>query len=215
MEKRRFAAGILTAAAALSLSGCGGMFDTEYVVTNDYVPAAQTNAGPADAVSVSTFSQLKRAILDLVSRGETEGRLTFDQAYEGDITADMASACWEVRTQDALCAYCVENIAYDLTQIVTYYEATVYISYSDRVPAPEEIVHMQYTTGVGDVIKSAVEQGQSRLAVLISRSSTSAAGMEQLVSRTYRRTRESPPGSPPPASICSAAPEPSGCMRST
>ncbi len=182
---KRGLAALLLAALALSLAGCGGMFDSEYVVENDYVPAAQ--AGTAAGETVTSFSELKRAILRMVTDGETEGRLTFDQAYEGDTTADMASACWELRTQDALCAYCVENIAYDLNQIVTFYEATVYISYSPMTPSAEEIVHMAYATGIEEIVEDAIDQGLSRLAVLINSSSYSAEDMELLVSRLYRQ----------------------------
>lgn len=184
--KNRFTTLALSAALALCLCGCGGMFDSEYVVVNDYVPAAQTGINSGDTISVSSFNELKQALLRMVAAGESESRLTFDQAYDGDVTADMASACWEVRTQDALCAYCVENIAYDLAQIVTYYEASVYISYSNMVPAAQDIVHMQYSTDVSEIIKRALEQGQNRLVVLINRSSYSAASMELLVSRLYR-----------------------------
>lgn len=184
--RRRLAAIMLTASLALGLWGCGGMFDTEYVVLNDYVPPAQAGTASGEGIAVANFSELKQALLELVAAGETEKRLTFDQAYEGDVTGDMASACWQVRTQDALCAYCVENIAYDLAQIVTYYEATVYVSYSPMAPGAQEIVRLQYAAGVGEVIKNAVTQGQSRLAVLIGRSSYSAESMEQLISRLYR-----------------------------
>ena len=186
--KNRFTAIMLSAALTLGLCGCGGMFDSEYVVVNDYVPAVQAGMVNGDTITIASFNELKQAILGMVSAGKSESRLTFDQAYDGDVTADMASACWEVRTQDALCAYCVENIAYDLAQIVTYYEATIYISYSNMVPSAQEIVHMQYSTDISEIIRGAIEQGQTRLAVLINRSSYSAATMELLVSRLYRAT---------------------------
>lgn len=184
---RRGLAVLLLAALALCLSGCGGMFDSEYVVESDYTPAPQTGAASGEAVTVETFPQLKRAILSMVSEGKLEGRVTFDQAYSGDATADMASACWELRTQDALCAYCVENIAYDLAQIVTYYGANVYISYSPMTPAAEDIIHMTFSAGLDEVIEQAMDQGQNRLAVLINSSSYSAEDMELLVSQIYRQ----------------------------
>ncbi len=193
---RRFTALLLAAALGLCLCGCGSVFDREYVVESAYIPAAQPGAGDSASISVDSFSKLKQTLLDMVSAGESERRLTFDTAYAGDVPADMASACWEVRTQDALCAYCVENIAYELSQIVTYYEATVTVSYSGMVPAARDILHLQYATGLEDVIKKAVEQGQNRLAVLISRSSYSAEDMELLVSRIYREEPRMAPREP-------------------
>ena len=119
MKKRLAAAAALLLAAA-ALCGCGSVFDKEYVQIEDYVSAVQENDQSGERVTVHNFSGLKQAIRTLVSNGEREGSIVFDAAYDGDTTEDMASACWQVRTQDALCAYCVDNIAYDLSKIVTY-----------------------------------------------------------------------------------------------
>ena len=118
---------------ALLLGGCSA-FAKEYVSVQDYTPNTQEQSTPDGKVLVRSPPGLRQAILNMAYAGQTEGSIVFDAAYEGDTTEDMASACWAVRTQDALCAYCVENIAYELNKIVTIHEASVYISYSDVVP---------------------------------------------------------------------------------
>ena len=176
---------ILTAAALLLLCGCGSVFEREYVYEGNYSPAPQNAGRDADKITVTSFAELRQALLDLALAGKAESTILFDQTYEGDATEDLASACWQVRTQDALCAYCVENIAYDLTHIVTYYEAKISITYSDMAKEVGDIVRLQYSTGVEEIIKTAIENGAVKLVVLIQRGTYSAEAMELLVSRVY------------------------------
>lgn len=172
--------------AALTLSGCSGVFEKEYIQIDDYHPTTQDNVETGERVTVRNFSGLKQAIRSMVSNGETEGNIIFDAAYDGDTTEDMASACWQVRTQDALCAYCVNNIAYELSKIVTYYEAKVIISYATTGEKVEDIVKIPYSTGLERLIESALDEGDTQLVVLVNRSSLSAEEMESSVARVYR-----------------------------
>lgn len=194
--KRKLTAFILSAAMLLSLCGCGSMFNKEYVSVSDYTPPAADKDTDEEKITVRNFTELKQTILKLVAAGETESVIQFDQAYDGDTTEDMASACWQVRTQDAMCAYCVENIAYELTKIVTYYEASIYISYSDASLDEGGIIRLQYSTGIEELIRNAFETGDTKLVVLISRSTYSAEDMESLVGRTYRKYPASVPKEP-------------------
>ncbi len=195
--KKRLIAVLLCAAAAVSLCGCGSVFDKEYVVEAPYVPStADPGAETGERINVRYFSQLRQTLLDLVSEGKSEGNLVFDPAYEGDVAEDMASACWQVRSQDALCAYCVKNIAYELSKIVTYYEAKVTVSYSDAVPAAEEIVRLPYSTGIDELIDSTLEDARDQLVVLIGRSTYTAEQMEDLVNDAYCRRPALAPKAP-------------------
>ena len=167
------------------LSGCS-LFDTEYVSVKDYSPSPQEQSVSGERVNVKNFQALKQALLSMAYAGQTEGTIVFDSAYEGDTTGDMASACWQVRTQDALCAYCVENIAYELNKIVTINEASVYISYSDVSESAGDIRHLSFSSGVDDIIREAFSTGTKKLVVLIGRSSYSAEDMAAAVTRVYR-----------------------------
>ena len=182
--------------AASLLCGCGSVFDKEYVVVTDYTPPAQDNTSREDKITVRNLAQLQKAILGLVSAGEREGSVRFDDAYEGDVAADMASACWQVRTQDALCAYCVENIAYDLSRIVTHYEASIDIHYSAAALDAGSIRQLQYATGLDELIRGALEEGSRRIVLLIARSFYSAEEMESRVNQVYRAYPGSVPAAP-------------------
>ena len=183
--KRRLTAIILAAALAFALCGCGSAFEKEYEVVSDYVPTAQANPYTGDKVTVRSFGSLKQAISEFVLRGETAGKIVFDAAYDGDATEDLASACWQIRTQNALCAYCVENMAYELNKIVTYYEATVYITYAESRAAVSDIVSLPYSSGITDIIRAAFAGFEERLVLLINASSYTEDGMAELVRSVY------------------------------
>ena len=186
---------LLLAASVCLLCGCGSLFDKEYVVVSDYVPVAD-DTGSGDRVTVRDLSGLKAELLRAVTAGEQESKVQFDAAYNGDVSKDMAKACWQVRTQDALCAYCVQNIAYELSLIVSHYEAVISISYSPAALSPENIVKMQYATELEETMQQALESGQNRLAILLGRSDYDAEDMEALVSRVYQADPISAPKEP-------------------
>lgn len=177
---------ILSAAAAVFLCGCSGIYNKEYLSVKDYEPAVQENYSSKDKINVRNFSGLKQAILRFAYAGETEGRILFDSSYDGDPLEDMASACWQVRTQDALCAYCVENIAYELTKIVTTNEAAVYISYSSFCESADNIIHLPFSYGIESTLNDALENRDRNLVVLVSSSSYSAEDIEGLLTKIYR-----------------------------
>lgn len=183
---RKLFAFILTAAAVLTLCGCSGWFNKEYLSVKDYVPPAQENYNSKDKINVRNFSGLRQALLRFAYAGESQGRIVFDASYDGDPLEDLASACWQVRTQDALCAYCVENIAYELTKIVTTNEATVYYSYSNFCESADNIVHLPYSYGVESTLLETLENRDRKLVVLVASSSYTAEDIEGLLTRVYR-----------------------------
>ena len=170
---------------ALLLGGCSA-FAKEYVSIQDYTPNPQEQSTPDGKVLVRSLPGLRQAILNMAYAGQTEGSIVFDAAYDGDPTEDMASACWTVRTQDALCAYCVENIAYELNKIVTINEASVYISYSDMTVSPDAIEHLSFSSEAETEILAAMGRGDRRIALLVGRSGFSADDMAAQVVKAYR-----------------------------
>ncbi len=184
--KNRLKAIVLTAAAALGLCGCGRMLDAEYVVETSYEPVLSA-ADPARVdTTVASLEDLKQVLLDMVSEGTVIRGLLFDPAYEGDVYADLATACWQVRTQDALCAYCVENIAYDVSKIVNRYQALISVAYSKTVADRERILPLPYAADAGELLRKAMREGQDTLVLLIDRSSYTVEGMEDFAHQVYR-----------------------------
>lgn len=177
---------IILCTVCLVLSGCG-FFDSEYMVVEDYAPTIQSDSIPEEKNKVHNISSLKQAISTIIINGETEGKIVFDQAYDGDPVTDMSKACWQVRTQDALCAYCVADISYELSKIVTYYEAKLNIGYTDYVENAGSIVELAFSTGIEAVIRQTLEDGDTRVVMLVGHSSYSAEDVVNLVGDVYRK----------------------------
>ncbi len=191
---KRCLAGLLLAACLL-LAGCGNLFDQEYVSVTDYEPPAQEPAGDEeDSVTVRDVNELRQVLVDLLDAGAEDGRVVFDAAYEGDVNADIAGVCWQVRTQDALFAYCVESISYDVSKLVNHYEVRFTIRYTEA--DRDSIVRMQLTNSLESRLREAIQRGDSRLVVLIGRSSLSAEDVESLASRVYRENPITEPREP-------------------
>ena len=183
--KAKAAAALLLAAFCLLLCGCGDFFDRDYLSVTDYeIPAQEPPA--EDSVTVRDLAELRQFLTGLLNEQASDGRIVFDAAYEGDINADIASACWQVRTQDAFFAYCVANISYDVSKLVNHYEARFTISYNEAGEDPDSIVRLQLTTGLAEQLRQAIAGGDSRLVVLIGRSSMTAEDVENLASKVYR-----------------------------
>lgn len=184
--KRRLVAWMLAAAAALSLCGCGSVFDTEYVVETTYAPTLSAVSVPQSDATIHTLEELKTFLLSMVAAGQNTQRIGFDPAYPGDVNADMASACWQIRTQDALCAYCVENIAYDVSKIVNYVEAAVTVTYSKSPADLEKIVRLPYAADAGEPLRLAMAEGLPTLVLFSEYSSYTDETMEDFARQVYR-----------------------------
>ncbi len=197
MKNRRKLLCLLLAGLTFLLTACGNLFDREYLSVTDYEIPAQETAREEDAgVTVHNENELRRALVSLLNRQATEGRIVFDSAYEGDISEDLSNVCWKVRTQDALFAYIVSNISYDLTKLVSHSEARFTIRYTDAGQSRESIVRLQLTNGLEDQLLAALSNGDSRLVVLIGRSSLSEEDVAGLASQVYRENPRLEPKEP-------------------
>ena len=169
---------------AVLLSGCG-LFDETFVVEDSYTLAPGKDSSTEDSISVTNRAELRDAIQRSVAAGEYNRIVIFDSRYSGNPSEDLAAACWQVRTEDALCAYCVENIAYEISQFISVREARITISYSTGALPVGEIITMPYVTGLNDIISEAIRSGCTRTAVLINRSTLTTEDMTARVADVY------------------------------
>ena len=183
--KKKLLCFIAAAAAALQLCACS-VLDKEYVSVHDYIPSEQEQNITGGRLTVHSASAVKLALLSLAYEGRTEGSIVFDSSYEGDAAEDMENACWAVRTEDALCAYCVENISYEFNKIVTINEANIKISYSKVTASPKQIVHLGFSSEAESAILNAMQKGSRSVTLLVGRSGFSAEDMAAQVVKAYR-----------------------------
>ncbi len=184
--KKYFSAFCL-ALLCLLLAGCGSVFEKEYVSVTDYVPPAPAENSADERVTVRNMAELKQAIIDMVYEGSPGGTIAFDPNYDGSATEDMESACWQVRTQDALCAYCVRDLHFETEKIVNYYEGTVSIDYTDYAADLSSIIHLPYSVGLLDILSSAMEDNLQRVTILIDTSSTTTENVRSIAQDLYRK----------------------------
>ena len=175
----------LCVSGALQLAACS-VLDKEYVSIHDYMPSEQVESLSGGRLTVYSYNALKSALLSMCYEGRTEGSIVFDSSYEGDAVEDLETACWTVRMEDALCAYCVENISYEFNKIVTINEANVKISYSKVSESPKQIVHLGFSSEAEGAILNALEKGKTTLTLLVGRSGFSAEDMLAQVNKAYR-----------------------------
>jgi len=165
------------------LCGCGSMFDKQYVEVNDYVPSVPNTNQNGDKIVVKNYTALKRVLQQLVYSGASDGDILFDPTYDGNAETDMVHAIQEIRTQDALCAYCVKTMSADLNRIVTFYEAKVNIVYAESV---DNIIQMTYAVKLRDSIKTGLEENKEHLRILVSNSLYTTDDIKTLVENVYR-----------------------------
>jgi|GEM_PF-196502 len=180
------------------LAGCGSVFDKEYISVTDYPPSAPESETEPERVVVRNLASLRSAIRGMVYAEQTEGSIAFDVGYDGDIRADFESACWLVRTQDALCAYCVQDIEYELSTIVGRTEANLRIRYAPSAEELGNIVRLSYATGLEELLLEAMRSDRDRVVILISNSTSSADQMRRLVMDVYHQYPACAAGEPRP-----------------
>lgn len=183
---KKLSIALLLALCCLLLAGCGSVFEKEYVSVTDYNPPAQAESSTGERVTVHNMAELKKTIMDMVYAGTAGGSIAFDPNYDGSAPDDMESACWQLRTQDALCAYCVRDMSYEIEKIVNYYESTVNIDYTAYAAELSSIIQLPYSVGLQDILSSAMEENRTRVTLLINTSSTTAENVKTMAQELYR-----------------------------
>ena len=167
--------------ALILLSGCGALFDETYYESVQYeAPTAQEDTSDAVFDSIANYAALRRAIGQLVSEHVASAQLQFTN-YDGFISQDISTACWEAKSSTALGAFAVDYISYDLSRIVSYYQAEVYITYkrtAAQVAALETVGTAAALTGRLD---QALRSGETYLVLEINAASATADTLRENV----------------------------------
>ncbi|MBQ1576860.1 MAG: hypothetical protein IIZ83_07850 [Oscillospiraceae bacterium] len=152
----------------------------------DSVAPQEGESDNTERYSVRNMTELQKALIGMVYDGAPGGSIAFDASYSGDAAADMENACWQVRTQDSLCAYCVRDISYEMEKIVNYYESAVTIDYTSYAAELSSIIQLPYAVGLEDILSTAMEENRQRITILIGTSSYSVENMKSLALDLYR-----------------------------
>ena len=115
---------LVCAVILLGFSGCASLFETEVHETTEFHDDSSSSMVSA---GVSSYEGIKSVLDRLIRDYQTEGVIKL-RSYEGDVDVDISRAIREAKNT-AIGAYCIEDIYYKPSQIISYYEAKVSIIY--------------------------------------------------------------------------------------
>lgn len=110
-----------------ALCGCSSFNDKEYFYIEDYSPE-EIEVSYQEKSVIESYTELTNAINSMIQNSQDSAQLQFN-GYAGNISDDIAEVCWKVKSETALGSFMVDYISYDISRIVTYYQATIYINY--------------------------------------------------------------------------------------
>ena len=176
---------LLLTLALLLISGCGALFDETYYETALYeAPAAQEDPSDAAYDSIANYTALRRAIARMVSEHVESAQLQFTN-YDGSIRQDISTACWEVKSSTALGAFAVDYISYDLSRIVSYYQAEVYITYKRTAAQTAALENIGTASALAERLDRALRAGETYLVLEIAAAPATADTVRDYVLDTW------------------------------
>ena len=154
---------ILIIALTLLTSGCSGLLDSEYSYT---APHTEPNNQKYehDIIQVSTYNELRSAILDMVADSQPTGLLRFSD-YRGDVETDVADACMYICNNTPLGAYAVYYINSSVNKYVTYYEAQLDITYKKNPSEISGVIEVDDLERLHELLNNVLTMRKSYLAV--------------------------------------------------
>ncbi|MBQ3405600.1 MAG: hypothetical protein IJG63_09370 [Oscillospiraceae bacterium] len=154
---------VLILVLMLFSSGCSSFLDGHYSYATPHTEP-DTQKYEHDIVQVSTYNELKAAILDLVEKSQLTGLLRFSN-YAGDVEVDVADACMYICNNTPLGAYAVYYINSSVNKYVTYYEAELDITYKKSPSEISGIVDIENADSMYELLDKSLTSRKNYLAV--------------------------------------------------
>lgn len=161
MNKRILSVLIL---ALLFLSSCSWM-DGSYVSVTPHV--VTPNHNPGDSIQISTYSELRNALTNLVDTGTAHAVFSLPDYPPDRIDADMELAISYVRGNYPIGAYAVESISYDYSSDGVTNALSVDITYLHGQSEINRIETVRGIAGAEKAIAAALQQCDSSLVLQI------------------------------------------------
>lgn len=167
-----------------ALSGCTSVFDHTYTSQTDF-KGSQEIALDNTTTVVKSYAALRRAVYNMINNHLETAELLIS-GYSGDVVSDIASICGSANTDTAFGAYCVEYASYDLTQIVSYYEVTINITYKYTAEELEGLLTTVNNDSFSDLIVQELSAGKSHTVIKVNNGSAESEAVVDLIRQACR-----------------------------
>lgn len=171
---------------ALLLSGCSSMLARDYSTITPH-SAAPTVESDQLTIRVESYQNLVNALLYFITQGRESGTIRLYN-YPYDVEQDLEGACLEVVQEDPLGAYAVDFIQYDLTPIVSCYEASVQIAYRRTHEQVSAITAATGSSAIRRELRDTLAQFQEETALRISYFDGDEQYIQTLIREAYYTT---------------------------
>ena len=151
---KRLALG-LVALLCMLLCGCSWLLPSQYTQISAH-SAAQSARTDADVPTVSSYAELKRAILEFAENGISHGVIRTAN-YSGDVEADLSRAAYSAAREDPVGAYTIDFLTHDCSLIVSYYEITIDITFRDTAEDPRSLEYVSNQKAIERLLRGAMD----------------------------------------------------------
>lgn len=166
------------------LCGCSALVEREYQTIEPFFESPVTVEGEQGVLRVEDYPELVNTVLYLVGIETTEGIIELVD-YMGDVEYDLAQVCAEVRSEDPLGAYLVEDITYEYTRVATTYEVALTISYRYGEGVAGQIVSVSGESAIGRALEVGLEDFSSTLLLRMSYFDQDEAYLQSMLAEIY------------------------------
>ena len=177
----------LLTALCLCLAGCSPLSSREFsysAVHTDY-PVSDQSA----VLQAENYQGLLNAILYFVTDHRDTGIVHLTYLTDSARVADaLDDACQEVRCEDPLGAYTVEDIQYTIESLTSYCEVTVSISYAHTAEEVADITPLAGSSAIRQAISTAMSSFAESCVFRISYFTGDAKSLYNLIHQTWLDT---------------------------
>ena len=178
----------------LLLTGCQTMLERSYSSIQPHSQSLTAREDPS-ALEAENYQGLVSAVLYLVTQHMDSGIVRLYN-YTGDAEADLTAACLEVVQKDPLGAFAVDYIKHEVTRIVSYYEASVTITYQRTAEEMGQVVSVTGSSAIKSELRDAFASFTPVVTLRISYFSEDDEYLLSLIRQAYYDTPQSAFGLP-------------------
>ena len=125
---KRIIALLLLIVSILSLTGCAGMLEDEYLSISEHNYASSTTTPEAVIPEITDYNGIINAITGMIYSYREERTFRFSN-YSGNVEDDVSEACAEIMNDSPIGSYATYYVNYTINKYVSYSEADISIIY--------------------------------------------------------------------------------------